>query len=97
MLHNLEYVESLEGCQWACENIQECSYFVYDKPMNVCTLSYDTFQNRRCDIVHGPKEPLFEQCIDNQELIWHAPENNGSELVITYVMVLILLDNNIMA
>ena len=69
---------------------------MYDKPMNVCTLSYDTFQNRRCDIVHGPKEPLFEQCIDNQELIWHAPENNGSELVITYVMVLISF-NNIMA
>ena len=77
MLHNLENIESLSGCQWACEHIQDCSYFVYDTEMNVCTLSYNGTQARKCDIVHGPKEPLFEDCVCNQSIMWYSPDKNG--------------------
>ena len=77
LLHNLEKIESLSGCQWACEHIQDCSYFVYDTEMNVCTLNYNGTQTRKCDIVHGPKEPRFEECTNNAALIWYSLDETG--------------------
>ena len=48
--------------------------------MNVCTLSYNGTQTRKCDIVHGPKEPLFEDCVCNQSIMWYSPDRNGKNI-----------------
>ena len=61
---------TLSDCQQACEYIDNCTYFQFDKNEKICKLHSDQVATRVCDIVHGTQEPDFQTCLDMGSLRW---------------------------
>jgi len=76
LLENLEDIETLSECQLACEYINNCSYFVYDRPTKICKLNTMASNRPVCDIIHGTPEPDFNTCVNDGQLDWASNETN---------------------
>ena len=70
LLDNLEAIQSTEHCQQACEYLTNCTFFLYDQPSKTCKVNANSFENRVCDIIHGPNEPSFQECLDDAMIPW---------------------------
>ena len=62
-MEHLDNIQGPQDCQSACDHLDRCRYFVYDYDTKDCEL-LDSDQ-RNCDQIRGPPEPIYEECQDN--------------------------------
>jgi len=75
LLDNLENIQTIGDCQTACSYLTNCTFFVYDKPSEICKVNTASIENRVCDIVHGTKVPSLQGCIDAGKIQWSNTGN----------------------
>ena len=63
----------------ACQFINGCTYFQYDKQEKICKLHTDLVATRVCDMVHGTPEPDFQTCLDDGKVPWDADHGEHGE------------------
>ena len=68
LLEHLDHIVSPENCQHACKLLKTCKYFNYDKILKDCELLGSA--NRNCDLIRGPPHPSFEDCWENEHILW---------------------------
>ena len=54
----------------ACQLINDCTYFLFDKEEMVCKLHKEAASTRVCDLIHGTAQPNLQACIDEGALQW---------------------------
>jgi len=79
LLDTLEKIETMSKCQMACQFINGCTYFQYDKQEKICKLHTDLVATRVCDMVHGTPEPDFQTCLDDGKVPWDADHGEHGE------------------
>ena len=70
VLENLDIVKSLHDCQESCRNRPICEFFLYHESTKVCHL--EGSQRRDCDIVHGPPDPPYGDCLTANKIPFRA-------------------------
>ena len=70
LLENLVDIQTLSDCQTACIYVSHCTFFIFDKEYQVCKLHSGNFEDRICDLVHGPSIPNYKYCQDNDKILW---------------------------
>ena len=53
----------------ACQYVNNCSYFLYDRPSKTCKLETKLSQ-KLCDIIHGTPEPDLNTCLSGGIIPW---------------------------
>ena len=68
LLEHLDNCKNAEVCQTACRVLTKCEYFNYDMQLKDCELITST--SRNCDLVRGPPEPDYDECLESGNILW---------------------------